>query len=222
MFKKSEESEWTRFSRALGGAQPASSPREDEGQSPEDIDDPVTLSQTAPIEREPEPAAPVAEDDPELPDLTRAVEVNRPEAYEPASAPVAAPSAPMAAPVSRPAAREGDETVIGVGASIDGNVRSEQSIRVAGAVQGEIESKQRIVVEEGARVQARIVAEHVTVLGEVNGAIECSGRVEIAASGRVTGEVSAGTLVIQEGAYFEGHLKMASREDAPVNDTSGT
>ena len=59
-------------------------------------------------------------------------------------------------------------------------------------------------------MQARIAAEHVTVLGEVNGAIECSGRVEIAASGRVNGEVTAGTLVIQEGAFFEGHLKMAS------------
>jgi cytoskeletal protein CcmA (bactofilin family) len=75
-------------------------------------------------------------------------------------------------------------------------------------VQGEIESKQRVIVEESAQVQARITAEHVTVLGDVNGAIECSGRLEIASSGRVSGEVSAGTLVIQEGAFFEGHLKM--------------
>jgi cytoskeletal protein CcmA (bactofilin family) len=44
----------------------------------------------------------------------------------------------------------------------------------------------------------------------LNGAITCSGRVEIASSARVTGEVSAGTLVIQEGAYFEGNLKMAN------------
>ena len=40
----------------------------------------------------------------------------------------------------------------------------------------------------------------------MNGSIECTGRVEIASSGRVTGEVTAGTLVIQEGAFFEGHL----------------
>jgi cytoskeletal protein CcmA (bactofilin family) len=87
---------------------------------------------------------------------------------------------------------------------------------VRGAVQGEIESKERVVVEESARVAARISAEHVTVLGEVNGSIECSGRLEIASSARVTGEVSASTLVIQEGAFFEGNLRMSSttRDDA--------
>ena len=66
--------------------------------------------------------------------------------------------------------------MVGDGASIEGTVRSDRSIRVRGAVQGEIESKQRVVVEESARVAAEITAEHVTVLGEVNGSIECPGR----------------------------------------------
>src|SRR4051812_24837681 len=103
---------------------------------------------------------------------------------------------------------EDGETVIGDGATIEGSVRSERSIRVRGSVQGEIESKQRVIVDEAAKVEARIIAEHVTILGELNGSITCTGRVEIASIARVTGEVSAGTLVIQEGAYFEGNLKM--------------
>ena len=107
-----------------------------------------------------------------------------------------------------------DETVIGDGASIEGTVRSDRSIRVRGAVQGEIESKQRVVVEESAKVAARIIAEQVTVLGEVNGSIECSGRLEIASGAHVTGEVSATTLVIQEGAVVEGNLRMSSTRDA--------
>jgi cytoskeletal protein CcmA (bactofilin family) len=116
--------------------------------------------------------------------------------------------------LSRPSSLNHDESVIGEGASIEGTVRSDRSIRVVGSVQGEIESQQRVVVEEAARVQARITAEHVTVLGEVNGSIECSGRVEIASSARVIGEVTAGTLVIQEGAFFEGALKMTNSRDA--------
>jgi cytoskeletal protein CcmA (bactofilin family) len=116
--------------------------------------------------------------------------------------------------LSRPSSLSHDESVIGEGASIEGTVRSDRSIRVVGSVQGEIESQQRVVVEEAARVQARITAEHVTVLGEVNGSIECSGRVEIASSARVIGEVTAGTLVIQEGAFFEGALKMTNSRDA--------
>lgn len=196
MFKKTEESEWTRFSRALGGAQPA--PPQPEETAPVDVpEEPVTISQSPELDAE--PYAPPAEQPETIVD-------------EPRQA-THAPAPAATALAARTPGLDGEETVIGDGASIDGTVRSERSIRVRGAVQGEIESRQQVVIEEEARVQARITAEQVTVLGEVNGAIECAGRVEIASSGRVIGEVTAGTLVIQEGAFFEGHLKMSANRD---------
>jgi cytoskeletal protein CcmA (bactofilin family) len=203
MFKKTEESEWTRFSRALGGT-PAT-PAADEAEATANTgEESPTLAQLPPAETQaytppPPPPAPPA---PEAPAPT----------YTPPPAPAAA--APLSVSINRQSGPGHDESVIGEGASIEGTVRSEKSIRIIGAVQGEIESRQRVVVEESARVQARITAEHVTVLGEVNGSIECSGRVEIASSARVIGEVTAGTLVIQEGAFFEGALKMVNTRDA--------
>jgi cytoskeletal protein CcmA (bactofilin family) len=202
MFKKTEESEWTRFSRALGGAQPAT-PQRDEEAPPPEPELPVTISQLPEATTEPLTPPPATLPEPE-PDLS-AAEPARPTTY--ASAPSISPS------MSRIPDLERGETVVGDGASIEGTIRAERSIRVRGSVQGEIESGARIVVEEAASVKARIVAEQVTILGEVNGSIECTGRVEIAASGRVTGEVTAGTLVIQEGAFFEGHLRMATRQE---------
>jgi cytoskeletal protein CcmA (bactofilin family) len=204
MFKKTEESEWTRFSRALGGTPPAAPPREDELATADEPEEPVTLAQTPPVEPEvymapPPPPAPVEHDN----FIQTDVQPNPPT--------MTAPSFPPAA--RRVPEPESDETVIGDGATIDGTVRSDRSIRVRGSVQGEIECRQRVVVDESARVQARITAEQVVVLGEVNGAINCTGRVEIASTARVTGEVTAGTLVIQEGAFFEGSLKMANNRD---------
>jgi len=207
MFKKTEESEWTRFSRALGGAQPATPQRDEE--APPEADMTPTISQlpesvTEPLTPPPPPPATLPEpgDEAELP----TAEAPRSSTY--ASSPA------MAASMSRIPDLERGETVIGDGASVEGTVRAERSIRIRGSVQGEIESGQRVVVEESASVKARVVAEQVTVLGEVNGSIECTGRVEIAASGRVTGEVTAGTLVIQEGAFFEGHLRMAAKQES--------
>ena len=205
MFKKTEESEWTRFSRALGGGQPAP-PVEDELSPADEPVEAVTLSQMPPVEPEtylpPAPPPPVREPEPgpEMP------------AHSPPT--VAVPT--LNSQIDQQPAADQDETVVGEGASVEGTVRSDRSIRVFGAVQGEIESKGRVVVEESARVAARISAEHVTVLGEVNGSIECIGRLEIASNARVTGEVSASTLVIQEGAFFEGNLRMSSaaRDDA--------
>lgn len=200
MFKKSEESEWTRFSRALGG-QPAAPP-DDDAAGVDEPQEAVTLAQAPPVEQDvylpPPPAPQVHEPEPLEPE---------PPVYTPPPAPVAVQ--PVSTPMRSPQL-DRDETVIGEGASIEGTVKSDRSIRIHGAVQGEIESKQRVVVEASSHVAARITAEQVMVLGEVNGSIECSGRLEIASSARVTGEVSASTLVIQEGAFFEGNLRMSS------------
>lgn len=198
MFKKSEESEWTRFSRALGG-QPAAPPA-DEAAGADEPEEAVTLAQMPPVEPEPYlPPPPVREPD-----------SNEAEAAADTLPPTVAAVQPVSASPTRAPELEQDETVIGEGASIEGTVRSEQSIRVRGTVQGDIECKQRVVVEASAHVAARITADQVMVLGEVNGSIECAGRLEIASSARVTGEVSATTLVIQEGAFFEGNLRMSS------------
>jgi cytoskeletal protein CcmA (bactofilin family) len=199
MFKKNEESEWTRFSRALGGTTPPAT--EDEAAADDQPQDAVTLAQMPAAEPETyTPPPPAYEPEPEEP----------PSFIPPPT--VATPAFTQAPPRVQPVGA--DETIIGEGASIEGTVRSDRSIRVRGAVQGEIESKQQVVVEESAKVSARISAEHVTVLGEVDGSIECTGRLEIASSARVTGEVSASTLVIQEGAFFEGNLRMSSLKEA--------
>ncbi|MCC7370126.1 MAG: polymer-forming cytoskeletal protein [Chloroflexi bacterium] len=195
--KKSEESEWTRFSRALGGAPAAPDAAPADG--PAEPETMVQIPPTAPEVYQP----PVAQAPP-APTIQQAPSPD-PEPAAPAYTP---PPAPINAPLSRMPDLERGETVIGEGASVEGAVRSDRSIRIRGNVQGEVESKQRVTVEESAQVQARISGEHVTVLGEVNGAIDCTGRLEIASSGKVTGEVTAGTLVIQEGAFFEGQLKM--------------
>lgn len=209
MFKKTEESEWTRFSRALGG--PPAAPADEEARDDEP-QEAVTLAQAPPVEPEtyppPAPPPPMHEPEPAEPPAP---------AFAPAPPTVSAPA--FNASPARSGNIEDAETVIGDGASIEGTIRSDRSIRVFGAVQGELESKQRVVVEESGKVSARITAEHVTVLGQVDGSIECSGRLEIASSARVAGEVSATTLVIQEGAVVEGNLRMSTMAStSPARD----
>jgi cytoskeletal protein CcmA (bactofilin family) len=104
------------------------------------------------------------------------------------------------------------ESVIGRHSTFDGTYRSDQTIRIQGAVQGEIESKRSVFIEEQAKVNAKITAENITVSGHVEGDLSATGRLEITPSGRVSGEITAGVLIIQEGAFFEGHLKMKDKE----------
>ena len=109
------------------------------------------------------------------------------------------------------APRDEHETLISEGSFFDGTYRTEESIRIRGRVRGEVASKRAIFVEAQATVTAKVIGMAVTVAGQVDGQIACGGRVELTPSARVTGEITAGTLIMQEGAFFEGQLKMASR-----------
>ncbi len=225
MFKKTEESEWTRFSRALQ-SQPT---HQEEALEPDD-DDTADLAAAGRADapeavRDDVPPPAYARTEPaHVPPATTTYSpsyvADEPEPYaEPARYVEPAPAAPeFLAPAPMASAVESAETVLGEGASLEGTLRSDRSVRVRGFLSGQIESRERVIVEATARVEARIVAEGVTVIGEVNGQIECAGRVEIAPTGRVTGEVRTGRLAIQEGAFFQGQLTMVPSEAGVADD----
>jgi len=94
----------------------------------------------------------------------------------------------------------------------DGNFRSQRDLRVEGELKGNVSCEGTLFVSEGATIAATVEAEHVTVAGELTGEIRCRGRLQILPSGRVRASVSTGSLVIQEGAIYEGQLEMAGIE----------
>jgi cytoskeletal protein CcmA (bactofilin family) len=184
---KREDSEWSRFSRALSGQ-------------------PKTEAEEAPAKEEeaPEPAqTPVA----------REVAPPPPSPTPPPAPPRASTPAFSRPQNATPPQQEAEEveTVIGNKASFEGTLQCESSLRVKGKVQGEISCTKTLVIEETAEVDAKITVANAFVAGKLDGSIVCEGRLEIVATGRVSGELTAGVLIIQEGAFFEGQLKMKDR-----------
>ena len=62
-------------------------------------------------------------------------------------------------------------------------------------------------------------------MGEVRGEVLGAARVEMCAGGKLFGDVETKSLVVQEGAVFEGRSKMGSaglRAPAPSRDANGT
>jgi cytoskeletal protein CcmA (bactofilin family) len=96
--------------------------------------------------------------------------------------------------------------------SFDGNFRSQRDLRVDGELKGNVTCEGTLFVSEGATIAATVQAEHISVAGELSGEIRCRGRFQILPSGRVRANVSTGSLVIQEGAIYEGQLEMAGIE----------
>ena len=191
MFKRNDESEWARFSKALP---PTKDEKTENGEA--------EVSAVVGTERASQSSA--ADDRPAVTPVTPAGGAPRMSGESNFPLPRPAGAMPPVAPVFS----EEVETTIGPTTFVDGKYRSESGVRIHGTAQGEIESAKSVFIEENAKVSAKVTAACIIVAGEVNGELHCTGRVEIRPSGRVTGTINAGTLIMQEGAFFDGNLKM--------------
>lgn len=97
---------------------------------------------------------------------------------------------------------------LGAGAEFSGKLVLSGSVRIDGNFAGEISGQGTLIVGEKARVEADITVDSLFVFGEVRGTIETAKKLEINSSGRLFGKVSTASLVIEEGAIFEGECAM--------------
>jgi len=100
------------------------------------------------------------------------------------------------------------ETVIGKGSHVEGEITGSTSIEVWGSVTGTARIDGLCWVREGGRFNGDIFATGVVVEGEVHGKITAADKVELRASCRSQGSISAGSLAIADGSFFEGAIQM--------------
>jgi cytoskeletal protein CcmA (bactofilin family) len=114
-------------------------------------------------------------------------------------------------------AGEGEVTVVGPGAKLEGTLVSAGSLRIDGHVKGQINAEGDVMLSPQSQVEADIRADSVTVAGRFKGNIFVKGKAELARGGRVDGNVTSKVLVIQEGGIFCGQSMMdQERAQAPT------
>ncbi|MDD4568680.1 MAG: polymer-forming cytoskeletal protein [Tepidanaerobacteraceae bacterium] len=102
------------------------------------------------------------------------------------------------------------DTILGKSAEFSGKIKSSGILRIEGSFEGEIECEQDLIITEDGRVNADLKARHAVIAGTYQGNILLQGKLEIKNSGKVTGDVKVGTLVIEDGAIFDGKCEMNS------------
>lgn len=106
-------------------------------------------------------------------------------------------------------------SVIDRHSNFDGNFIAKRDLRIEGEVKGTIECSGTLFIAQGANVSASVEAENITVAGDFTGEVNCRGRLQVMPSGRLRGKVATKSLIINEGAYYEGNMEMAN-PSAPV------
>jgi cytoskeletal protein CcmA (bactofilin family) len=94
------------------------------------------------------------------------------------------------------------------GSRMQGELRFDNSFRIDGRYSGKIESQGRLVVGEGGEVEGDVHVRHVLVSGVVRGSIHSDEQIHLAAGSRVMADLTTPSLVIEDGAIFEGNCTM--------------
>ncbi|MEO8840165.1 MAG: polymer-forming cytoskeletal protein [Kofleriaceae bacterium] len=109
---------------------------------------------------------------------------------------------------ARPAPAGEITTLLGRGATFEGKLTFEGTVRIDGRFKGEVFSEDVLVIGDGAHVEATIDVGEVIIQGTVVGNISAKRSIEIHAPGKVKGDLHTPTLQIDKGVIFEGRSFM--------------
>jgi cytoskeletal protein CcmA (bactofilin family) len=112
-------------------------------------------------------------------------------------------------------------TLLGRGATFEGKLTFDGTVRIDGRFKGEVFSDDVLVIGEGAHVEAEIDIGEVIVQGTVVGNIKAKRSIEIHAPGRVKGDLHTPSLQIDKGVVFEGRSFMEAATKPAAQHPAG-
>jgi cytoskeletal protein CcmA (bactofilin family) len=109
-------------------------------------------------------------------------------------------------------ASESGVTILSSGCHFNGKLFCKGSSRIGGKIEGEVISEGMLIIEEGAVIDADVKAEEVILHGRFSGKLVASLKVECSERSVFDGELQTPSLLIMEGAQFNGQIKMATQD----------
>jgi cytoskeletal protein CcmA (bactofilin family) len=104
---------------------------------------------------------------------------------------------------------------VGSGTVVTGEASFKSMLRVDGRFSGRITSGTgTLIVGSGGQVDANIEVSVCTIHGVVNGDIIAGQRIELGRAAKLSGNIQTPSLVIEQGAVFEGSSKMVQMKTA--------
>ena len=100
------------------------------------------------------------------------------------------------------------------GSEIEGKYTCSGTVLLDAKVRGEISAKDTLIIGERGVVEAHVLGVKVVVRGTLIGTIIASERVELKAGARVTGDVEAPVITMEEGAHVDGRCRMTTEKPA--------
>ncbi len=106
--------------------------------------------------------------------------------------------------------------MITAGTTITGDIVSSGDIRIEGVLQGNLETKGKLVVGTTGQVRGQIICNNSDIEGFVEGKISVSELLSLKSTSKMIGDVTTNKLAIEPGAIFSGTCSMKDTRDSGV------
>ena len=100
------------------------------------------------------------------------------------------------------------------GSEIEGKYTCAGTVMLDAKLRGEITANDTLVIGDHGVVEATVRAVVLVIRGKLIGKATASERVELKSSARVTGDVEAPIIVVEEGAVLDGQRRTTKQADA--------
>ena len=119
-------------------------------------------------------------------------------------------------PANLAAASKQIDTVIAEQCTLEGDLTTQNSIKVDGRIQGTLRAEGRAIIGETGIVKGDVHAADLLVLGRLEGNVFAQ-RLHLQASANIHGNISADSLQVDPGARYHGSVSM--RDDSASSTT---
>ncbi len=127
--------------------------------------------------------------------------------------------------MSNPSSNSTDENLASVnmvseGTEIIGMLKTKSDIRIAGKIDGEADVEGKIIIASTGHVDGNINSKDADIAGRVEGEVHVSSKLCLRQSAVVEGDLYAQSLVVEEGATFNGacHMRDYASKSASNQD----
>lgn len=101
--------------------------------------------------------------------------------------------------------------MISSGTNIVGALTTDNDIRISGNLDGEITTKGKIIVSKGGLIKGDVRAKEADIAGTIDGELEIEQKLILRQSAIVKGDIVTKSLLVEEGARFDGACTMGSK-----------
>lgn len=112
----------------------------------------------------------------------------------------------------------GQVNIIGQGAVIEGGLKAQSDVRIAGKVVGNVEVEGKTVVTPEGVIEGEVRSTHADIAGRVHGEVFVQDRLVLKSTAVVEGNLHTAKLVIEDGAKFTGTCNMGGALPKPAAD----